>query len=532
MTRPITTSLIVLLALVGAILLIPRPASAATGLRVSGTRVVEANGSAFVMRGTSHAHTWYPNETGSFAGIKAHGANTVRVVLSGGRWTANSAADVADVISLCKQNRLICVLEDHDTTGYGEQSGAYTLDQAVTYWIGLRSVLTGQENHVIINLGNEPIGNNAVTPGWAQATSAAITRMRDAGFQHLLMVDAPAWGQDWKGEMRDNAATVLNADPQKNTVFSVHMYGVYDTAAEINAYLDAFRTAGLPLVIGEFGNMHSDGDPDEDTIMAQAQARGIGYLGWSWSGNGGGVEYLDQVTAFDATRLTAWGERLFNGANGIQATAREATIYGGSTDTSPPTAPAGLAASGVTSAQAGLSWSASTDNVGVTGYDVLRAGATGSFAVVGTSATTSFTATGLSPSTTYRFQVRARDAAGNTSAVSNTVTVATTGGSGGGGCTATYSQVGSWQGGFQGQVAVANGGSTPTTGWTVTLTFADGQKITQIWNARTGQTASPYTIANESHNGAIAAGGTATFGFLGSWNGTNAAPALSCSRTP
>ncbi|MFH8712670.1 cellulose binding domain-containing protein [Streptomyces zaomyceticus] len=38
--------------------------------------------------------------------------------------------------------------------------------------------------------------------------------------------------------------------------------------------------------------------------------------GWSWSGNGGGVEYLDLVTGFDATRLTAWGERLFNGPDG------------------------------------------------------------------------------------------------------------------------------------------------------------------------------------------------------------------------
>nr|WP_312888504.1 cellulase family glycosylhydrolase [Nonomuraea rhodomycinica] len=218
-------------------------------------------------------------------------------------------------------------------------------------------MLAGQESYVVVNLGNEPVGNNAVTPAWTQATSAAITRMRAAGFQHLLMVDAPNWGQDWKGEMRDNAATVFDADPQKNTVFSLHMYGVYDTAAEINAYLDAFRTAGLPLVIGEFGNMHSDGDPDEDTIMAQAVARGIGYLGWSWSGNGGGVEYLDQVTAFDATRLTPWGERLLNGADGIRATAREATVYGGSTDTSPPTAPANLAASGVTSGQAALSWS-------------------------------------------------------------------------------------------------------------------------------------------------------------------------------
>ncbi|WP_205304155.1 cellulase family glycosylhydrolase [Nonomuraea montanisoli] len=119
MTRPITTSLIALLALVGAILLTHRPAAAATGLWVSGTRLVEANGNAFVMRGTSHAHTWYPARTGAFAGIKALGANTVRVVLSGGRWTANPASDVANVISLCKQNRLICVLENHDTTRGG-----------------------------------------------------------------------------------------------------------------------------------------------------------------------------------------------------------------------------------------------------------------------------------------------------------------------------------------------------------------------------------------------------------------------------
>lgn len=322
-----------LLALLAALSLVPQPASAATGLRVSGTRILEADGSPFVMRGTNHAHTWYTSRTSSFAAIKAAGANTVRVVLSGGRWTPNTADDVAGVITLCKQNRLICVLENHDTTGYGEQSGAYTLDQAVTYWIGLKSVLAGQENHVVVNIGNEPFGNNAVTPGWTQATSAAVARLREAGFEHLIMVDAPNWGQDWQGVMRDNAATVLAADPRRNVVFSVHMYGVYDTAAEITAYLDAFRTAGLPLVIGEFGHLHSDGDPDEDTILAQAQSRGLGYLGWSWSGNGGGVEYLDQVTSFDPARLTPWGERLFNGPDGVRATAREAAVYGGSGDT-------------------------------------------------------------------------------------------------------------------------------------------------------------------------------------------------------
>ncbi|MBM7858337.1 glycoside hydrolase family 5 protein [Lentzea nigeriaca] len=318
------------LALMASILVGTQPAEAATGLRVSGTKVVEANGSAFVMRGVNHPHVWFQGQTKAFADIKSFGANTVRVVLgTGKRWGPSSAADVANVIALCKRNRLICVLEAHDTTGWGDQLGAATLDDAASYWIGLADVLKGQENYVVVNLGNEPFGSNLlVSPAWTSWTKNAVKRLRAAGLQHLLMVDAPMWGQDWLNIMRNNAASVLNADPQHNTLFSVHMYGVYNTAAKVNAYFDAFRSAGLPLVVGEFGNKHSDGDPDEDTIMAQSQARGIGYLGWSWSGNGGGVEYLDLVRSFNPADLTPWGERFLNGPNGVRQTSKQATIFG------------------------------------------------------------------------------------------------------------------------------------------------------------------------------------------------------------
>jgi mannan endo-1,4-beta-mannosidase len=311
-----------------------QPAQAAVGMRITNGRLVEANGTPFIMRGTSHAHVWYQGQTSSFANIKSLGANTVRVVLSGGRWTpVNGASDVANIVNLCKANRLICVLENHDTTGFGEQQNEWTLDRAVDYWISVQSALTGQENYVLINIGNEPYGNNNPS-GWTQATTNAISRLRNAGFDHTIVVDAPNWGQDWQFIMRDNAQAVFNSDVDRNTLFSVHMYGVFDTAAEINAYLDSFRTRNLPIIIGEFGFNHSDGNPDEDTIMAQAVARGIGYLGWSWSGNGGGVEYLDQVTNFNVSQLTSWGQRLFNGANGIRSTSVQATIYG--TQTSPP----------------------------------------------------------------------------------------------------------------------------------------------------------------------------------------------------
>ncbi|GAA2886488.1 hypothetical protein GCM10010517_50270 [Streptosporangium fragile] len=495
------------------------PAHAAVGLHVSGTKIVEANGTTFVMRGTSHAHTWYPTQTGSFAGIKSLGANTVRVVLSGGRWTANGAADVANVVSLCKQNKLICVLENHDTTGYGEQSGAYTLDQAVDYWISVKSAVAGQEDYVVINIGNEPFGNNATTPGWTEATSAAITRLRDNGFQHLLMVDAPNWGQDWRFTMRDNAATVFAADPQRNTVFSVHMYGVFDTAAEITDYLQRFQAAGLPLVIGEFGFNHSDGDPDEDTIMSQAQARGIGYLGWSWSGNGGGVEYLDQVNNFNAASLTTWGQRLFHGANGIAQTSVEATIYGGggTPDIEAPSKPGKPSVSDITATGAKLSWTASTDNRAVTGYDIYR-GST----KLGSSTTASLTLTGLSPETAYTVHVVARDAAGNTSTASESTSFTTLAGQPGGPCTATYRTVNFWQGGFQGEVTVRC--TTAVTSWKTTLTYPSGVNVTQSWSSTLSATPPTFTFTNAAWNGTIPANGSATFGFIASWNGTGVPP--------
>jgi chitodextrinase len=114
-----------------------------------------------------------------------------------------------------------------------------------------------------------------------------------------------------------------------------------------------------------------------------------------------------------------------NNSVGVSPDSNEVSVIAASADTTAPSAPAGLAATGVTATSTTLSWGASTDNVGVTGYEVLRNGAT-----VSTVTGTSSTVTGLSPSTAYTFQVKARDAAGNLSAGSNTVSVTTQAGTG------------------------------------------------------------------------------------------------------
>jgi mannan endo-1,4-beta-mannosidase len=71
------------------------------------------------------------------------------------------------------------------------------------------------------------------------------------------------------------------------------MYGVYDTASEIQDYISTVTGKGFPLCSGEFGHNLSDENPDEDAVMSNAQSHSIGYIGWSWCGNSSDVSYLD-----------------------------------------------------------------------------------------------------------------------------------------------------------------------------------------------------------------------------------------------
>lgn len=97
-------------------------------------------------------------------------------------------------------------------------------------------------------------------------------------------------------------------------------------------------------------------------------------------------------------------------------------IWGGtsSTDTQAPTAPSSLASTSKTAVSITLAWNASSDNVAVTGYDVYA-----NSAYKTTVSGTATTITGLTASTAYSIYVKAKDAAGNTSASSNTISVTT-----------------------------------------------------------------------------------------------------------
>ncbi|ATO13600.1 hypothetical protein CO540_06930 [Micromonospora sp. WMMA2032] len=91
------------------------------------------------------------------------------------------------------------------------------------------------------------------------------------------------------------------------------------------------------------------------------------------------------------------------------------------------------------------------------------------------------------------------------------------------GARATYAVTGSWSGGFQGEVTVT-AGATAIRGWTVSWTFRNGQVVNQIWGGTHSQSGANVTVRNVDYNGALAAGASTTFGFIGSANGANDPP--------
>ena len=177
--------------------------------------------------------------------------------------------------------------------------------------------------------------------------------------------------------------------------------------------------------------------PSTPTLSASGTTQTSTNLSWTTSTDNVGVTgynvyrgttLLTTVTGttYTATGLTAstayaFTVRARDAAGNLSAVSNtvNVTTLANTTDTTVPSTPT-LSASGTTQTSTNLSWTASTDNVGVTGYNVYR-GTTLLTTVTGTT----YTATGLTASTAYSFTVRARDAAGNLSAVSNTVNVTT-----------------------------------------------------------------------------------------------------------
>jgi acetylxylan esterase len=155
-------------------------------------------------------------------------------------------------------------------------------------------------------------------------------------------------------------------------------------------------------------------------------------------------------------------------------------------------------------------------------------GQTLTYAATGLPPGLSISSSGLitgTPSTagTSNVTVSAADSTGASGSASFTWTIGSGGSTGGATCQVSYVK-NEWGGGFTANLTIANTGTTPINGWTLTWSFPGDQKVTNAWNATVTQTGSAASATNASYNATIAPAGNVQFGFQGTWTANDTSP--------
>ena len=266
---------------------------------------------------------------------------------------------------------------------------------------------------------------NVLAIGWGDVTSN-IAKVSDSS-GNTYAVAAPTVHGSAQSQAIYYAPNIKAAAANANTVtVTFNRAAAYvDLRASEYSGLDA--TAPFDVAASATGRASTAASPSVTTSYSSEVIFGAGDTSGVCSAAGAGFtkriitnpdsDITEDKTVSAIGSYNATGKQ--SGAWVMQVVAFKAT--GAPPDTTPPSVPAGLSATAVSSTQINLSWTASTDNVGVTGYDVFRNGTQ-----VGTTTTTSYQDTGLTAGTTYSYTVAAYDAAGNVSAQSTAASATTT----------------------------------------------------------------------------------------------------------
>jgi mannan endo-1,4-beta-mannosidase len=281
---------------------------------VSGREIRAPAGNSVLLRGVNKMSVFDdddPQGTISFPEIAKTGANTVRIVWAieddQGKTDPN---DLQALIDNAIAAGLLPMIELHDATGNWGR-----LDDLVAYWTRpqIVDIITARQNALLVNIGNEvgdfEIGAGQFRDGYRQAVQA----LRCAGIHTPLVIDAPDFGKNLD-ILNATAAALLEADPEHNLIFSVHLYwGIKDGADAqfIRDKLDEAVALSYPLIVGEFSvtgavdpetfesTCLADGNVDYQTILQKSAALGIGWYAWEWGpGNsfgGPGCEVMDMT---------------------------------------------------------------------------------------------------------------------------------------------------------------------------------------------------------------------------------------------
>ncbi|GIE82406.1 alpha-L-arabinofuranosidase [Actinoplanes philippinensis] len=194
------------------------------------------------------------------------------------------------------------------------------------------------------------------------------------------------------------------------------------------------------------------------------------------------------------------------------------TVRSGRTESGSPKAP-GRPSATVTDRTATITWPAGAAGLK---YEVYRQNG-GVSEQLGETSGTSLTVGNLDPGRRYTVNVLARDGAGRLSQASPPVTF-TTGAPATSSCTVKFRDTNDWGNGYVGAIDITNNAAAPVNGWTLAFTWPTGwQSVSSGWSATWSQEGRTVRVTSDA---ALAAGGTASVGFVGSYSGPNVLPTV------
>ncbi|HKQ69549.1 MAG TPA: cellulase family glycosylhydrolase [Polyangiaceae bacterium] len=311
-----------------------------TGFFVVGDQVYDANGNPFRIRGVNTSHFWGGDTRPSIPSLATAGVNTARAVFGPGPGTGAPTPDAREaIVRQYIAQGIVPMVDYHNATC---QEDPALVDAAVDFWTGPdRAWLTSLDRYVMLNITNEWGPNSAV---WGETYKRAVVRLRAAGIKNLLVIDAGgACGQNAES-VENFAREVVDADPEKNVVFSVHMYGFWQDAGspkagtwdgrqpyDMDQELTRLKATGAPIIVGEFSwQGFSDVTYGTRAALASYEKHGIGWLAWMWHNPGGDgrVNIVNGSTYGSSADLTEFGRLVVEDPElGLRANARKATIF-------------------------------------------------------------------------------------------------------------------------------------------------------------------------------------------------------------
>lgn len=275
-------------------------------LYVKGRLLYTPGGEKIVLRGVNKMNVW-SDKTGekSFPEIAKTGANTVRIV-----WTSagGGGPQLDTLIGAAVKNKLIPIIELHDATGDWNK-----LQACADYWVrkDVLTVIKKYQRYLLLNIANEAGDQHVTQEQFNTRYAAVIKQLRKAAIDVPLVIDAAGWGRN-ENLLLNGAEALLQADPDKNLIFSWHIWDSGITTGRISSTIDKSIQKNFMLLIGEFAPMEVKCMCciPYHFIMEYCQQKGIGWLAWSWGPGNGDCPAMDmtKTDAFDS--LYGWGKEV------------------------------------------------------------------------------------------------------------------------------------------------------------------------------------------------------------------------------